>query len=65
MTPLADSLAAIPNLGIKPHEPLARYTTFRIGGPAELLIEVPTQRALQAVLRLVRMAEAPLHVLGF
>lgn len=64
MTPLADSFAAIPNLAIKPHEPLARYTTFRIGGPAELLIEVPTQRALQAVLRSVRSAGAPLHVLG-
>jgi UDP-N-acetylmuramate dehydrogenase len=61
---LADALGAISGLTVKPNEPLARYTTFRIGGPAEWLLEVSTQAALVALLRLLRRADVPFHLLG-
>ena len=40
-------LRATPGLEVKPGEPLARYTTFRIGGPAELLVTAASERALR------------------
>ena len=43
------SLAGIPGVVARSGEPLARYTTFRIGGPAEWLVDIPSQRALLAV----------------
>src|SRR5688572_27382213 len=63
-TGFADALGTIPGLIVKANEPLARYTTFRIGGPAEWLVEVPTQAALVALLRLLRRADVPFHLLG-
>ena len=43
-------LRATPGLEVKPGEPLARYTTFRIGGPAELLVAAGSERALRRLL---------------
>ncbi|MGE5174954.1 MAG: UDP-N-acetylmuramate dehydrogenase [Hyphomicrobiales bacterium] len=44
-------LATPPNesLVLKHHEPIAPYTTFGIGGPADVLAEVYDERALQSV----------------
>jgi len=58
------ALAAIPGLEVEPGAPLAPLTTLRIGGPAELLVTVNTQRSLMALLRLVRERGVPLHLLG-
>jgi UDP-N-acetylmuramate dehydrogenase len=44
--------------------PLARHTTFRIGGPAEWLVDVPSLGALMALLRWVRDRGQPFHLLG-
>jgi UDP-N-acetylmuramate dehydrogenase len=44
--------------------PLARLTTFRIGGPADLLAEVRTADEALATLRLAREAAIPLTWLG-
>lgn len=43
---------------------LARYTSFRIGGPADIFVEPCSPAELQAVLRLVRAERLPLFVLG-
>ena len=42
---LARRLREVPGLDLRPGEPLARYTTFRIGGPAELLVTAASERA--------------------
>ena len=61
---MAADLAEIPGLKLRPDAPLARLTTFRIGGPAELLVEVGSGRALSDLLRAARRAGAPFHLLG-
>jgi UDP-N-acetylmuramate dehydrogenase len=45
-------------------EPLARHTSFRIGGPADLFIEVASVPELQAVLRTCRAHAYPVFFLG-
>lgn len=39
---------------VKFNEPLAQHTTFRIGGPADLFIEIENEEELVKVLRVVR-----------
>jgi len=46
------------------NEPLARRTTLRVGGPADLLIEPATEDDLATVARLCRAQRVPLMVLG-
>lgn len=46
-------------------EPLAPYTTFKIGGPADALAEAGTREEVLAVLRAAREAGLPLFALGF
>lgn len=45
-------------------EKLARYTTIRIGGPAELLVRPRTVEELSAVIDLARSEDVPVRVLG-
>lgn len=45
-------------------EPLAPYTTFRVGGPADALVFPQTVDQLVAALQMVRSAGLPLCVLG-
>ena len=61
---LLGQLRAIPGLELRPGEPLARLTTFRIGGAAELLVEVSSERALGRLLRALESAGAPCQLLG-
>lgn len=49
---------------VRPQEPLAPLTTFRIGGPAEFLVEVADLTELTGVLELVRERNLPLYILG-
>jgi UDP-N-acetylmuramate dehydrogenase len=44
--------------------PIAPFTTFRVGGPADWLLEVRAVAELQAVLRLAAQADVPVTVLG-
>jgi UDP-N-acetylmuramate dehydrogenase len=46
-------------------EPLARYTTFRIGGPADALVEARSRAELKTVLGFCRERGVPLMALGF
>ncbi|MFI5254206.1 MAG: UDP-N-acetylmuramate dehydrogenase [Candidatus Limnocylindrales bacterium] len=53
-------------VGIKTsrREPLARLTTMRVGGPADLFAEVHNLFELRALVRLARARELPLFLLG-
>jgi len=44
--------------------PLAPYTTFRIGGPADLLYDATTAEELATAVTVARRAEIPVFVLG-
>jgi UDP-N-acetylmuramate dehydrogenase len=52
--------AARPSFG----EPLARYTSFRIGGPADLLFSPPSEEALAAGLAAARRFGVAVTILG-
>jgi UDP-N-acetylenolpyruvoylglucosamine reductase len=49
---------------IRRHEPLAKRTTLRVGGPAELYVEPASEPDLAAVLRVCRGLERPVFLLG-
>lgn len=46
------------------HEPLARHSSFRIGGPADLFVAVESVPELQAVLRACRAYATPVFFVG-
>ena len=45
-------------------EPLARYTTMRVGGPADLFVEAHNAFELRGLVRFARSRELPLFLLG-
>lgn len=49
---------------IHPAEPMHKHTTFRIGGPADFLLEVTDRREISAVLKLAEGENLPVYVLG-
>jgi UDP-N-acetylmuramate dehydrogenase len=49
---------------LRRNEPLAPYTTFRIGGPADLLYEAESAEALAVAILTAREAHVPYFVLG-
>lgn len=49
---------------VKVNEPLANYTTFRIGGPAQCIIEISDEGQLTKVSRYLDMIETPYMILG-
>jgi UDP-N-acetylmuramate dehydrogenase len=49
---------------LKRNEPLGPYTTFKIGGPADLFFEADTADALATAILTARDAEVPYFVLG-
>jgi UDP-N-acetylmuramate dehydrogenase len=46
------------------HEPMARHTSFRIGGPADLLVVPQDRTDLKAALAFARSEGLPVHVQG-
>ncbi len=44
--------------------PLAKYTTFHIGGPAECFISARSSEEISMVLRFCKEHQVPLHILG-
>ena len=44
--------------------PMSRYTTFRIGGPADLLIDPETDEQVREILAICRQERIPYFVLG-
>lgn len=61
---LLQALRAIAGLRVKIDEPLARYTTFKIGGPADYFLDVESRQTLIEALRLLHRNRAPVHLLG-
>lgn len=53
-------------IGVKTsrREPLARFTTMRVGGPADLFAEIHNLFELRAIVRFARTRELPLFLLG-
>lgn len=53
-------------LGIKTsrNEPLARFSTMRVGGPADLFAEVRNLFELRAIVRFARSRDVPLYLIG-
>jgi UDP-N-acetylmuramate dehydrogenase len=49
---------------VKPNEPLAPYTHFKVGGPADLLVQPRSAAELAAVVRRCAAEHLPLRVLG-
>ncbi len=49
---------------VKLLEPLAPFTTFQIGGPAEILVDVRNADELRTLLRLVTQEQVPFFYLG-
>ena len=57
-------LAAIPDLQVRTGVPLARYTRFGIGGPADILAETASAEAFVAALRAARSSGLPSVIIG-
>ena len=57
-------LAEIPNLTVSAHTPLARYTRFGIGGPADLFAETSDEQAFIAAMAAARASQTPVMVTG-
>ena len=58
---------AVPGLAgaVRPEEPLARHSTWAIGGPAEVYVELKNRAELTAVLAFCRAENVPFTVLGW
>lgn len=63
-TGLERALAAITGLALEVDAPLARYTSMKVGGAAELLLHVRTDQALAACLRCLERYAVPFVILG-
>ncbi len=53
------------DFGSKTNEPLAGYTTWKIGGPAEFFAEAKDSAQLKVILEKARTANLPVTVLGW
>ncbi|HEX7231364.1 MAG TPA: UDP-N-acetylmuramate dehydrogenase [Candidatus Binatia bacterium] len=62
--PLAPELKKISGLKVKIGEPLARYTSMKVGGPADYFVEVENEAALAELLRLLNRHQESFWVLG-
>lgn len=53
-------------IGVKTsrHEPLSRFTTMRVGGPADLFADIYNLFELRAIVRFARTRALPLFILG-
>lgn len=49
---------------IIPRAPMARYTTFRVGGPADVLVNIADAREIATALRAARHAGVPTTIIG-
>ena len=63
-TNLIDELRAVARLQVKLAEPLARYTSMKIGGPADILLEVESLTSLCEVLPVLRRNGVAFFLLG-
>ncbi len=62
--PLQKELKTIAGLSCKVNEPLARYTSMRVGGPADFLIDVQSHECLAPLLGALSRHGVPFCLLG-
>ena len=46
------------------NEPMSKYTTFKIGGPAECLIKIECIEELIKILKFAKLNKIPITILG-
>jgi len=63
-SPLVRELKSMPDLKLKLAEPLARYTSMKVGGPADYFIAVENGAVLAAVLQLLCRFDIAVSLLG-
>ena len=62
---LADTLRAATSIAqVLEHEPMARHTTMRVGGPAEILFSPASEGELLFAVREAKRAGAPFRIIG-
>lgn len=61
---LATTLAESPGIRIRREEPLRAHCTFRVGGPADLFVEVDSVAGLRTMRAACRAYDTPFHLLG-
>lgn len=54
----------IDDKGLMINEPMARHTTFRIGGPADILLIPDTAQQLKEMLAVLRECDVPWQIIG-
>lgn len=57
-------LKEIPTLEIKTDEIMAKHTSFKVGGKADILIKVKTLDELKYILKYVKQKDIPLTIIG-
>ncbi|HET9887451.1 MAG TPA: UDP-N-acetylmuramate dehydrogenase [bacterium] len=61
---LAGRLEEIAGIKVRTEVPLARLTTFKIGGPAAVVVTPETVAGLQQAMKVLTEAQTPLFILG-
>jgi UDP-N-acetylmuramate dehydrogenase len=61
---LKDILNVIDEAKVKFNEPLKKYTTFKIGGPADVLVKPENEQDVLSCVKFCKENNIPLHVLG-
>ena len=61
---LGARLEEIPGIKVRTEVPLARLTTFKIGGPVAVLVTPETIEGLRETMKVLAEAQAPLFILG-
>ena len=64
MNKLADTLRALAPERVRENEPMSRHTTFRVGGPAELMFFPASAEEIQAALSAAEAAGMEVHLVG-
>ena len=64
MNKLADTLRALAPERLRENEPMSRHTTFRVGGPADLMFLPASAAEIQTALAAAREADVPVHLVG-
>ncbi len=58
------SIIGVVQAAIRLNEPMARYTTARIGGPADVLVEATSAKDLKTLVVAARKSQLPITILG-
>jgi UDP-N-acetylmuramate dehydrogenase len=61
---LATDLKGMPGVTVRPAEPMARHTTMRVGGPADVLVSIVDPTMLASVVRMARARRIPHLLVG-